>query len=391
MTFHILEHYRFSQDKAFLAENWDILTESAKFTESWLIPDPATGELVSRPSASPENLFSYAGDDGESVLAAFAAGTSFDQFMILQVFNDYLEAAKALDKLDDPFVQTIGETLPKVMRPRIGEDGRVQEWRLPFDEPQPEHRHISHVIGAYPGNQINLDNDPVMRDAVMKSLEFRLASGGAGTGWSRAWTIGMFARLSDGERAYENLLAILEKSTGDNLWDRHPPFQIDGNFGATAAIAEMLMHSHNDEIKLLPALPADWPDGHARGLRARGDITVDVEWQDGRLKSAVIMGGDNPVSSIPVVYAGVQVDLDLLPRESVRLTADDFIIYKNSEASIKDRVEDLLSRMTVEEKISRMRMFHQNQGIEFSDAGEMELSDNVKQRLFMTQSGQRHR
>jgi len=201
MTFHILEHYRFGQDKAFLAENWDILTESAKFTESWLIPDPATGELVSRPSASPENLFSYAGDDGETVLAAFAAGTSFDQFMILQVFSDYLEAAKALDKLDDPFVQTIAETLPKVMRPRIGEDGRLQEWRLPFDEPQPDHRHISHVIGAYPGNQIDLDDDPVMRDAVMKSLEFRLASGGAGTGWSRAWTIGMFARLSDGKRA----------------------------------------------------------------------------------------------------------------------------------------------------------------------------------------------
>jgi alpha-L-fucosidase 2 len=325
MTFHILEHYRFNRDKAFLEENWDLLTASARFTESWLIPDPLTGELVSRPSASPENRFSYTREDGTTALAALSAGNTFDQFMILQVFSDYLEAAKALDRLDDPFVKTIATTLPRVQYPRIGEDGRLQEWRLPFSEPQPDHRHISHVIGAYPGNRINLDRDPTMRDAVMKSLEFRLASGGAGTGWSRAWTIGMFARLSDGKRAYENLLAILRQSTGANLWDLHPPFQIDGNFGSTAAIAEMLLHSHNDEIKLLPALPADWSDGHARGLRARGDVTVDIEWEDGVLKGATILGGSNTVSRIPVVYNGVQVELDLTPGESVELSTRDFL------------------------------------------------------------------
>jgi alpha-L-fucosidase 2 len=326
MVTHILEHYRFSQDKAFLEENWDILTASAEFAESWLIPDPATGELVSRPSASPENFFSYKRHDGTSEIAAFAAGNSFDQFMILQVFNDYLEAAKVLGKLDDLFVRAVAETLPKVYRPHIGKDGRLQEWRLPFDEPQPEHRHISHIIGAYPGNQINLDRDPAMRDAVMKSLEFRLASGGAGTGWSRAWTIGMFARLSEGERAYENLLAILQKSTWDNLWDRlGNVFQIDGNFGATAAIAEMLLHSHNDEIKLLPALPGDWKTGHARGLRARGDVTVDIEWEDGKLKKAELTGGNNTVSSIFVVYNGVRINLAMTRGVTAQLSGEDFL------------------------------------------------------------------
>jgi len=324
MTFHILEHYRFNRNKAFLKKNWDLLTASAEFVESWLIPAPEDGKLMSRPSCSPENRFSYLKKDGTTALAALSAGNTFDQFMILQVFSDYLEAAEALGRQADPFVKKVAKTMPQVLRPRVGEDGRLREWRLPFGEPQPDHRHISHVIGAYPGNQINLDRDPAMRDAVLKSLEFRLASGGAGTGWSRAWTIGMFARFSDAERAYENLMAILRKSTLDNLWDRCPPFQIDGNFGATAAIAEMLLHSHNGEIKLLPALPADWKDGSVRGLRARGDFTVDIEWAGGKLKRAVIHGGENTMGRIPAVYNGVRYELDLKPGETVELTGRDF-------------------------------------------------------------------
>ena len=324
MTFHILEHYRFNRDKRFLEKNWDILTASAGFVDSWLIPGPEKGLLMARPSCSPENSFRYTDNDGKTRNASLSAGNTFDQFMILQVFNDYLEAAEALERSDYTFVRKIKETLPKVYRPRIAEDGRLMEWRLPFGEKEPGHRHISHVIGAYPGNQINLDENLKMRDAVRKSIEGRLAKGGAGTGWSRAWTIGMFARLSDKMRAYEHLHAILSRSTLDNLWDSHPPFQIDGNFGASAAIAEMILHSHNNEIKLLPALPAQWPDGYARGLRARGDITVDIYWKNGRLLNASLKTGDHALEDVRLVYNNNSLTRSFKSSGSLTVERSDF-------------------------------------------------------------------
>jgi alpha-L-fucosidase 2 len=324
LTFHILDYYRFNRDRQFLEANWEILTASARFVDSWLIPGPQPDLLMARPSCSPENSFTYRTGNGDEKDAALSAGNSFDQFMIQQVFSDYLEAADVLGKTEDPFVQKIKKRQSRIFMPQVGEDGRLMEWRLPFGEKEPGHRHISHIIGAYPGNRINLDEDPKMRAAVTRSLEGRLQKGGAGTGWSRAWTIGIFARLSDPVRAYENLHAILARSTLDNLWDSHPPFQIDGNFGAAAAMAEMLLHSHNHEIKLLPALPAQWPDGYVRGLRARGDCTVDIRWKDGALLDAVIHAGSGADKEVAVVYGNRSTKLAVRPGQSVGITLDSF-------------------------------------------------------------------
>tara|TARA_R110002049_G_scaffold65398_4_gene171673 strand:+ start:3818 stop:6220 length:2403 start_codon:yes stop_codon:yes gene_type:complete len=315
LSTHIAEHYNFSKDKDFLKRMYPVLKGSVEFYMDWLVKDPKTGKLVSGPAVSPENTF-IAPDGSQSQISM---GPAHDQQVIWQLFTDFLNSSKELG-ISDSYVEKVSEARNTLLGPKIGSDGRLMEWAEEFEEVEPGHRHISHLFALHPGNQISRIATPDLAAAAGKSLDYRIANGGGGTGWSAAWLINQYARLGDGDKAKSSLETVLSKSTAANLFGLHPPFQMDANFGTTAGVAEMLLQSHAGAIELLPALPKAWPTGSVNGLKARGDISVDIKWENGQLLYANIVA---PVGQeITVSYGTLKKAISLKPNENYKFVVD---------------------------------------------------------------------
>ncbi|TDD42055.1 glycoside hydrolase family 95 protein [Nonomuraea terrae] len=274
LTQQMYDHYRFGGDEKYLRETaYPVMKGAAEFWLDTLHTDPRDGKLVVSPSYSPEQ-----GD--------FSAGASMSQQIVWDLFTNVAEASETLG-VDAEFRTRVREALKKLDPGlRIGSWGQLQEWKEDWDDPNNTHRHVSHLFALHPGRQITADS-PEGRAAEVSLT----ARGDGGTGWSKAWKINFWARLLDGDHAHKMLSEQLKFSTLENLWDTHPPFQIDGNFGASAGISEMLVQSQHHEIHVLPALPSAWPTGSVSGLRARGDVTVDVSWHDGAAEKITVHPG----------------------------------------------------------------------------------------------------
>ena len=321
---HLWMHYSYTQDLEFLKQAYPVMAEAALFFVDFL--EEKDGYLVTNPSLSPENVYILpSGEQG-----CCCMGATMDMEILRELFTGCKKAAEllgdAVDAVEIPDVSDVRElqneinaALEKLPPIRIDSTGRVMEWMEEYKEAEPGHRHVSQLYGLYPSDQITVDGTPELAAAAAETLRVRLANGGGHTGWSRAWIINFYAKLWDGEKAWENICQMLKKSTYANLFDRHPPFQIDGNFGVTAAIAQMLVQSREHKIILLPALPKAWDHGEVNGLRLVGNASIALAWENGKLTRCTVTADQAYEGEI--VYGEMRQAVKLEKGETVMLDA----------------------------------------------------------------------